>query len=72
MHTMPLDGGVVTSISWAPDRSGCLLTIGQEHRTGRWTVDKRTRGGLMIVKFGTESEESSSEEESSEDEDMSS
>ena len=73
MYVLPLDGGIVTGLSWAPDRSGLIATIGQEHRTGRWTVDKRTRGGVLCVKFGPrENEESSSEEEeSSSEEDMS-
>jgi len=63
LHTLPLDGGIVTSINWAPDRSGLVLTVGQEHRTGRWTVDKRSRGGVMCIKFGKEEDEESSEEE---------
>lgn len=71
LHTLPLDGGIVTSINWAPDRSGLVVTIGQEHRTGRWTVDKRSRGGVMCIKFGKDEideDESSDEEESTEEE----
>jgi len=58
--------GIINSIKWSSDQRSVVIAIGQENRTGRWIVNKRTRNGIYCIKFAKDLKDSQNDEEDEE------
>jgi len=64
-HAMKMEG-IINSIKWSSDQRSVVIAIGQENRTGRWIVNKRTRNGIYCIKFAKDLKDSQNDEEDEE------